>query len=922
MARRRNPVQALQETLRPTPIAAPVDGFADPGQIRTPLLDFSPISNTLQGYFQEEAKRDAERKIQAGEAWAIERPDLVRQLEEEAAAIKDADDRSKWLKEQFDFLQRNGSIPAAADPYWQIGRQRATARLLVTSYRDRVLQRMNETTTLRDANGQPVEPPSADQILAQEWEKISQSPALGGFYGQQEAIGVKAQVDEEFRTRAGMNLAKAQEETYRSDLARDIGSRFDRLVATNQVIDSETLAPLTQFLDQEVYGHNVQNPRELVLNALEVSFERLASVDADETLRAVHAAEDLVIGGVRLGDDRGEYGLRLQNMLDKYRENQRESRVREAQKTDAERKVAIQKGESRYVRLLLQAREEGHSVTQVADQLARQFLQEDDATGEFGGNGAFVVNELYEFARHVDANRQSDQQVINDFNVLLADGRLEDAQALAKGALASGSLNGSDYASALGDLEQRRSVSPFLENNGQYAALKSRYRSERPQGFAGEIQAKLDARALDLERKLETDAAAFVRSTVGQPDRERLVRTWLEDREAQDSQILRQLEDDIRSRRDQLEVDVRQRLSRFQDSREQIDAGLANGSLTLLEAQGLREENDKAIAARERFFQSDAYRDEERFLEQQWQAELGGVSPTPEQITALDVAKQSFRDAYSEKLDAFLGDPKASPSTFELRSRAALQATRKEVSDQLFPGGRSRIQAGIPKGESSAESAQAAADLKNDLALSQALGVRFSVPEFREHLGPADIAPNPSPDVPASFYKEAANWMSGRDPILSRPTTRADVEATAYRLLTSTPRPLRNQAGAAMLSVMGVDATAVLAGRVQILPPDSEAVLREIDVHKQLKAHGITIPAYEETMRALQDRLTPIVLDISDVNFPPYTTPFFRSPEAFHAFLSDPAYPDFLRRLGLDPEDAGAREEWEDAQYNAILRTQ
>jgi hypothetical protein len=924
MPRRRRPVQSLQEAVRPQPQAAPLDTFAAPGGVRSPLADFSGISRTLSGYFADEARKDAERKIQEGEKWAIERPDLVRQIEDEAAGIADAKERSKKLKETFEFLQRSGSIPPAANPYWQIGRNRATARLLVERYRNQVLNRLGQTTTLRGPDGLPVEPVDPDTIISEEWEKIAQSPAIQNFYGAQEAIGIKAQTDAEFRARAASALSAAQEETYRDDLTRELGQQFDRIIAENPAVDSSTLQPITDFLDNEVYGHSVQNPRELVMRALEVSFQRLASVDAEEALRAVVSAQDLVVGGVRLGDDRGEVGLRLEALKDRYRENARAESAKEYQRIEGERRLASTQAEQEYMGILIRAKRDGLSLTTVADQLATKYLAEDESSNKFKGHGAFVVNDLYDAARQLDAARVSDQTVIQQFNAHLGDGDLDSAEALVRSAFKGGSLTGTDYASSLDVLAKRRSLSDFIENSGQFRAAKARYQDARPSGFSPEIQSRLDAESDLRERNFERDYAAFVRSTQGKTNREELHVAWLQERTDADQELLRQRGDQVRAGRSQLQVAVSERASRFQDSEDIIAAGLSNGTLTLQEAQGLREENAKAVAGRERFFQSSAFIDASQFLDAQFRASLGGVEPSAEQLTALDVARQSLRDSFSEKLDAVLAT--GSPTSFEIRARAAAAEAKREVVDQMFPAGRARIEQGAARGETAQQAAEGANAIANDKALSRFLEARISIPEVRERLSAVDIAPVPHPDVPGSFYQSAANWMSGRDPILGRPTTREDVLGEVYQAAASLPAASRDEAVSAMLSVVGVDATQVLAGKV-LVGPDGvtrDRILADIKrLEGQLSA-GILLRPDEgrAELEILNSRLEPYEIDVSGYEFPPYTTPFFRSPETFHAFLNDPAYHDFLRRLGLDPEDEGAVQEWENAQYNTIVRTQ
>src|SRR5262245_4847004 len=139
MARRRRPVQAqeLQQALQPQ--AAPVDLGPTAAPLSLPVFDFAGISRTVAGYLAERRQEgDRERQLE-GERFALERPALVRDIEEDAAG-KSPEEQAKFLREQFAFLQKQG-LPAYADPVWQVGYARAAGRQAAERYRESLAAR-------------------------------------------------------------------------------------------------------------------------------------------------------------------------------------------------------------------------------------------------------------------------------------------------------------------------------------------------------------------------------------------------------------------------------------------------------------------------------------------------------------------------------------------------------------------------------------------------------------------------------------------------------------------------------------------------------------------------------------------------------------------------------------------------------------
>jgi len=327
MARQRRPVQSLQEALQAPirPAAGPVSAqptAAPPPDL--PIYDFAAISQTVAGFLAQQQKKRNQKAVQEGEQFVEENRLLVSHLEEQLAGIDDPAERDRVMRDQFAFLQRNGTVPPMGDPFHRVGYHRAVGRLMAGKYWQALQARLDEVTAVKDEHGDPVlRPVEPEQVMAQEWEKIRKSPSVQDFYGGQEALAAKQQADAQFLERVTARRARAEEEQYLSVLAQEGGQRFDTILHDRPVVTSADLQPITDYLTTEVQQHNVLNPRQVVMQALELSIRRKAAVDPDEALRTVHAAQDLVVGGVRLGDDRGTPACAWRNSGDKFRSRPR-----------------------------------------------------------------------------------------------------------------------------------------------------------------------------------------------------------------------------------------------------------------------------------------------------------------------------------------------------------------------------------------------------------------------------------------------------------------------------------------------------------------------------------------------------------------------------------------------------------------------
>lgn len=911
----------------------PADVFFRPSGQRADswIHDFSPLSETVQGFLKKEAYDRSAELAQQGERYVAENALLVEDLETDAGKIKDPKERDAYLRKSFDWLQKQGVITPAADPYFQIGYARAAARMMAGRYRDRVFARMNEVSVTTGDDGLPGTPADPEAIMAEEWEKIGSSPAVQNFYGGQEALGLKTRVDEEFRARSSAQRAEAIEKEYMGALQREIGQDFDVLLHNNPHITSETLQGITDFVTNEVRGHNVQNPRELVLEGLKLSFQRAYDADPDEAVRAVYAAQDLVIGGVRLGDDRSGVGQQLEELKRRYIEQAKTKDASDVQATENKRRRAIQKAEDIFVPELVKAKREGRDLQPVIRALGERFLQEDTESQAYDGLGGFVVEELEAFGNKYDAARQSDQATISRLNVLIADGRTDEAEALSRSALEGEMLTGDAYAEIKQLIGQRKAASPWVENSAVYQDVRGRYDRSKPQGYTDEVQRKIDGNVVERQRRLSEDFAAFVKTTEGQTDREGAHRQWLEQRWAADNEALSVEWNGLTANRDQLIADIHKRGQRHQDSEDLIAQGESAGVITKTEAQSLRQQNEET-AQRERFYGLPEYRDAEAWIETQIVTELatGGQPGLPE-LQLREEAYEKLRGAYDAKLDEIFADEKVSPRNFTLRARLALREIRDELSDQLFPSARKTVEAGVEGEKSAEEISEQVEHLELDRQTSQAWRDQLATAAGRESLTSKSPLFRRAAAVPESFYEDAALWLSGVDPFFGSPVSRGQVESRARELAIGLAAnhqlsdEERQDAAGAIIEVVGITPAEVLKDLAEFrTDPAQAAVIQErLRMMERLK-HPKFPPSeqWKREHRALEMHLAGgASVELGGYQYRPFTTPFFRSEAELEAFSSSPDWEPFLQRLGIEPSDDVAVKDFGKAQLAAIDRT-
>ena len=162
-------------------------------------------------------------------------------------------------------------------------------------------------------------------------------------------------------------------------------------------------------------------------------------------------------------------------------------------------------------------------------------------------------------------------------------------------------------------------------------------------------------------------------------------------------------------------------------------------------------------------------------------------------------------------------------------------------------------------------------------------------------------------------------------------TTRGDVQGAAFDIVEKAVREgvpeseIRNMA-TSLIEVVGLNPGQVLNDRA-LFSPSGERQVRITStiesLEKILKARILPVPQHEKTrgqLEVLREMLVDQEVSLEGYIYRPYTTPFFRSVDQMDEFSETAQWAPFLRRVGIDPADQSAVDQFWIQQENTIVR--
>lgn len=906
--------------------ARPADTFFQPTrELPEPqILNLAPLSATLTDFLAEENRKRGREGALAGKKFAVENPELVNELETEAGKLKDPKARRDFLKKRFDQLQRDGKIPSAADPFFQIGYARAAARSRVGEYQRRVQARLDEAAQTRDEDGEGVLPAEVDQILAEEWAAFVDSPSVTNTYGQEIALAAKEAIDADFRAKAAKARGERMEREFVEIFTGEISQMMEGQLGGKATVTSFDLTDITNHITNEARAHNVQDVRGLVAQAAELSIERARSVGGDEMARTVRAWQSLVVGNQRLGDDATGVGARLEKLAQQA-DDLADTELADSNRNRIERRRAAQLTlEDMVGTRLLDARERGEPLATVRDDLIREMEQDPSV---FGTDAEFAAakQHLFELVEMAGETSLADPTVSVDFDFAMADRDLEAARLILDAARRDRTVDAATYRNMRDQLREASDLTPFLERNPSYSSAVEQVSALRLTGFEPEIQGAIDDEIFEAQRELKAGAEAALKRAraEGVDDELGAVNDWLRENAPQIRQRVRESTEQRRADADEVVAQVGEMSTRMQDAGAVIDRALADGKITLRQAADLRARNAAEAARFSQFENLVDYRlvfsEIENFVG--FQVEEGSIQEGPDQARVTTALDNRWKAAFRKMAAEVRADETVSPGSYEAEILSRLPALRNEFLDEAFPGDRARIEKGLQEGESAAEAVRT--EFKRDRQTADQLARTPAGAITVEALG---VVPDPSVDP--RVYQDAIRWQRGETPLFgSRPTQR-DSEGHAWRALNGMDEALRESAARNLIPITGITPGEVLADRRTVRAPERTEVVadRVAWLRRAVGSRaGLTdrvTQGLREELERLEADVEPIEVSLEGYEYRPFTTPFFPNQAALDQFQDTDKWIPFLERLGVDTDDEDEILEFVAHQANIIDRTQ
>jgi len=224
------------------------DGFTQlnvAGAGRASHLDLAPLSNAL-------ARAAAQKQIQK-ERDAFTAGQAALQNTETAEAINGAvaaegaggtlEERRAKTQAAFTKLANSGEIPEAANPFFQVAVQTGTARRLANQARRELLSRAQEFANLNDEDGNPVEPPDADAMIAEVFGQYENNFAVQSRYGRDQFTTLREGIEEQFRSNVAQIRTEALTREGRRNALNEIVSGTEAEVGLADLAVADEVTP-------------------------------------------------------------------------------------------------------------------------------------------------------------------------------------------------------------------------------------------------------------------------------------------------------------------------------------------------------------------------------------------------------------------------------------------------------------------------------------------------------------------------------------------------------------------------------------------------------------------------------------------------------------------------------------------------------
>lgn len=920
-----------------SPGAAPVDQYRRPSRSQSSIVqDLAPLSATLNKVALQHAEERKQAEVARGRGFAIENPSLAAELSASTEGINDPEKARQAFIGAYNKLVQGGKITESSSPLFQIGFAEASSRQLLTNYRIAVNQRVQETATLVDADGNPAEPVAPERIMEEEWSKIAGNVAVRDTFGRRVADGLKAQHDEEFKARSADAYNKAMETRTRGLITTQLSERFDTLSLADDVTP-QMLGEMRDFITEAVHDKTMRNPRGIVMDALRQSVRRAGNADAENGLRLLEDVADMRVGGVRLSEDStgGEKSSRVQiEKLKRQLQDQAESDVlQDLQNIQREQALAVEERRGGWVTGLTDALDDPNASVAALRQTMEDTIDEEfESQPELRG---IVLQKFREQADKLSASQRTDPEMLNDFELALASGDTASARAIFESSMSDpeSGIRGADAREMVSALQGQESLVKQVEGFAPFNAFRESTGASRDNlsQFSRGVREQYEDAHDALRRNFTQRYIDFAR---GNQDPNAL-RGELDRLTGEFNDQIEQVQGKFSEGRLKTQERLGDAVAHRVDATELIERAHQDGRIDAHERLAALEQNRRGQD------RSDLFREEEYRV---------GLSQLDNVVEGLG-ATALPAEATDAQVDAFQLEIQSAGLTIRTRYRAAAEewlnsnlattdpSKLKTAFAAATPGFLEEAREGAQEAFSEAlqtrtESLSVPAETQQRVSEGAQWAQKFPAGSGRIDANDPLIRRHPA--VRPGVYEKYAKFASREkrslfeDP-LRKHEIQDDFARESFRLLDDPGNVKGNQrAIQGMYALTGIPAEDVLKGALTVRRSDqfrtsslSTLALEQAQKNKDLGFQtyfGMGIDDFISRSEGTLTREEEVPLEVGDIN--PYATPVWQSKGEMSVWENErhDDYEKLLKALGVDGDDAGELNRFRAAQLEAIRR--
>lgn len=439
MALRRAQVPRLPGIPRVAVAARQVPAFASPsggGPVVNEVVDLGPLTSRIGQFLTAEARRVAAQEIERGKAFVARNPELVQDVEQQAADVAGPNDLEQ-LRSTFAQLVEQGQIPEAASPFFQIGFVQQRARAQADAVRSSLIAQLPDLTRV-DENG---ETPDIDEAMQQAFAEAAASPSATSVYGADVFNAARSQVEDEIRRRYDEGRVAGIQQQHRSLFRDSLGAALSQVTVVNEEDVESALIEVNRVAEEEGRQMGIRDVRGVLLEALQTEVADLARDDPDRAIWLARRARALLVNGKRLDEEGSVSAARINALIHDVNEQRDERARRENATSESNERRALSTVEGLAANRFLEVLEPGNPETMagVENEIVQAALANEDVFGIMGVSPEEGLPAQFQglVRRRVRALRQAleepsidDREAVTDLEVAIRAGQYTSQEAL------------------------------------------------------------------------------------------------------------------------------------------------------------------------------------------------------------------------------------------------------------------------------------------------------------------------------------------------------------------------------------------------------------------------------------------------------------------------------------------------------------